>query len=460
MSPISKPQVRVIATGLAVATFALHLWLARTFESLGVFEARDVLFDADISVRLLALSDWMPMGIKHPNLMFYFSPLVAMVAKLLQWVGFADMPEPEMRRTVGIFIVPLASALQSIVVLQIFLRLEVGLWRAMFLSTLMLASFSSLIFGSIPESYGLTALCMALAFLLAIVREPSWPRVRYYCAWILLCIFATGITISNIAFVGVILWAREMQDSSSWLRATAKAIGITALAFGITGMSALILDRLMPAPQAQAGIEKIEFETVVEAEAAESDSVAHRLAGEIVREFQLYLDQNPSGRLAFFPTSLAHTFAPKQIEIAENVTGEFRLAFTLEGTPRLPRRSDPLGTTLLILMVSGACLAMRCESSWRVMTLGAAGVLAGSWLMSVWGREVFLYSQTWHLAAMMFLAILVKGEQHVQVKTSAIVLLSLAVAITNGVTIAKILAILRTDAPTVTSGVASILGAA
>jgi hypothetical protein len=48
----------------------------------------------------------------------------------------------------------------------------------------------------------------------------------------------------------------------------------------------------------------------------------------------------------------------------------------------------------------------------------------------------------------------------VQVKTSAIVLLSLAVAITNGVTIAKILAILRTDAPTVTSGVASILGAA
>lgn len=443
VQPRFRLQVRVVGLGLAVVTFALHLWFAKTLESLGAFDARDVLFDADISTRLRALSDWMPLGIKHPNLMFFFSPLVASVAKALELSGFVDMPEPEVRRAIGILVVPLASALQSVIVLHIFLRLELGLWRALLLSTLMLASFSSLIFGSIPESYGLTALCMALAFWFATVKEEEAHRTRRYCGWILLCTFATGITISNIAFVGVVLWAQEIQRSSNWRRATANAIGLTVIAFMLTGIGAYLVDRLIMDPHDEAARGPIEITQVVEAEASSTGGIYQRVAGEISREFSLYLHEKPTSRLVSFPTSLAQTFAPKETYIVENVTGEFRLAFTLEDTPRLPRLSDPLGVLLLVLIIWGALLALHSEPSWRVMTLGAAGVIAGSWLMSVWGREVFLYSQTWHLAAMMFVAMTIRGEQHKRGKTVALVLLNLGIAGANAVTIANILEVLR-----------------
>jgi hypothetical protein len=113
---------RGLAALLAVLSFALHLGLTREFERLGVFDQRDLLFDADPDSRLAAFSAGRHLGIKHPNLMPYFSPPIGAAAKLIVSV-LPSADEREVRRRLGILVVPAASALKTALIFILFQRL-------------------------------------------------------------------------------------------------------------------------------------------------------------------------------------------------------------------------------------------------------------------------------------------------------------------------------------------------
>ena len=67
-------------------------------------------------------------------------------------------------------------------------------------------------------------------------------------------------------------------------------------------------------------------------------------------------------------------------KVPNRFEGPFLSSVTLEGTPRSPRLSDPVGLAILILMAVGAVSAVRGAPPWRAFALSSFAVLAGSWV--------------------------------------------------------------------------------
>src|SRR5262245_52096584 len=78
---------RSVACLLALLSFVLHFGLALDFERVGALSHGDWLFDADPQSRLQTFSENLHLGIKHPNLMPYFSPALRVAAKVLVLVA-------------------------------------------------------------------------------------------------------------------------------------------------------------------------------------------------------------------------------------------------------------------------------------------------------------------------------------------------------------------------------------
>ena len=150
----------------------VHLVVARRFERLHVFAQTNVLFDADVRLRLQAIAGGRHLGIKHPNLMAYCYPPIALAAKAIVRLRPASGTEADVRQSLGILLVPAASAVKTALVFLLFSRLGLSVTSAAVATLLELVSFTTLVFGSIPESYGLTALALALMYVWA-ARQPA-----------------------------------------------------------------------------------------------------------------------------------------------------------------------------------------------------------------------------------------------------------------------------------------------
>ena len=428
-----RGAMAVAAAVLAMVSLVLHLTLAFQLDRLGTFEKKNVLFDADTDTRLRAISAGKHLGIKHPNLMPYFTPPVTLAARGLATLCPGCGTEPELQRTLGVMVVPVASALKTMLVFYLFCRLGFSSLQAALATLLSLVSLSTLIFGSIPESFGLTALAMAVAycFAAASAAELTWRRI---ILWIAIGVFATGITLINIAFVALLLWA-----ASSERRLVAGAIRVAAIAlviFGVTGASAYLLDLAL-----------VEHEALAGGSASPRSIALDRVVKPIQKQFVTYHDVEDSGRkLRHFPTAVANAFAPPGVATASiDSNGPQRVQFSLEHSPSIFGLGDPLGLSVVILIVAGAVCSLAAPRSRRI-AVASIGIVAIGWLFSVWGGETQLFSQHWHLPSVVLIAGVMTVRKYGALMTAVLAVLTFAIAVNNLMVVRGMLAVLSAPA--------------
>jgi hypothetical protein len=415
-----------VAVVLGVLSLGLHTTLAWQLDRLGAFERKNVLFDADVKTRLEAISAGLHLGIKHPNLMAYFTPPIRLAARSIVTVCPACGTEAELQRVLGKLVVPVASAIKTTLVFVLFQRLGFSSLQATTATLLSVVSFSTLVFGSIPESYGLTALAMAVAYALAAASdgEFTWWRIML---WIAVGVFATGITLTNVAFVALLLWAasKETRLVAGGIRAAAIAI----LAFALTGASAYVLDLVLVRHEQVDGtsVRSILRDRVLTP--IENQAATHKVAD--------------SGRkLRFFPTAVANAFAPPRMGTTSiDERGRERVGLSLEHSPSVFGLGDPLGLSVVVLIVAGAMCSLAAPRARRI-GIASIGLIMMGWLMSVWGSETQLFSQHWHLPAVVLIAGVTTVPRYRALTTAILAALTLALAVNNLMIVRGMLALL------------------
>jgi len=427
-TPSAEPRraTAAVAVLLGVLSLGLHTTLAWQLDRLGAFERKDVLFDADVKTRLKAISAGMHLGVKHPNLMAYFTPPITLAAWSLATVCPGCGTEADLQRVLGKLVVPVASAIKTMLVFVLFRRLGFSSLQATTVTLLSLISFSTLVFGSIPESYGLTALAMAVAYAFAASdSELTWRRM---IVWIAIGVFATGITLTNIAFVALLLGAasREKRLIAGGVRAAAIATVVLAL----TGVSAYVLDLALV--RHEQAVDSMGLRSILR------DRVLTPIQGQAVAH-----EAGDAGRkLRHFPTAVANAFAPPRVGTATfGSPGRERQGLSLEHSPTIFGFGDPLGLSVVLLIIAGAMCSLASPRARRI-AIASIGLVAMGWLMSVWGSETQLFSQHWHLPAVVLIAGVMTVPRYGALTTAILAALTLALAVNNLMIVRGMLAVL------------------
>ena len=378
----------ILALTFSLLSFAVHCTIESRLDKLGVFDQNDVLFDADPEVRLDALAHgWGGRSWIHPNLANFFNPPIRVLGILSQHGHIVTHTQKEVRRTLGLFILPLASSLQTFVMFWVFSFLDLSLFQVSLLTILNLFSFSQLIFGSIPDHFGLTGLIISICLLLAIDLIRRNGKMRWW-AWISVSVVAVGITITNGITVGLLLWI----TLAFVLKKIAKPTLITAAVLGVSGIinvsTGLVLNQMYYGGQ--------NFE----------DSLDH--VRYVVTE---YTHQDVGNGFLRFPAAVIDTLSPRAIKVKDYEVGikdglRYRIQFSLEDAPAVNYRPQQfLRLVVFLLFGIGAFCFVWADMPMRCLGVAAIMVLAYNWVLhGFWGTEMILYSQHWQAVTVLLIA--------------------------------------------------------
>jgi len=368
-------------SGAFLAVFALHLVIENHLDRLNAFCVDNVLFDADPDSRLAVIAhNWyLGLTLHHPNLPYFFSPPIRLLANVLRQLRLTDRPEPELRRRIAMFVAPAASATKALLVIVLLRTMGASMANVALLSLLSVASFSQLLFGSIPDSYALSACCIAIVYVLAADAIQKRGQILWK-AWCLISVVATGITITNFATVAAVFGSVLLFTGHS-LRQTLRHVVILA---SVTVVTTTIL----------AACGNYAFKT--------------RPNLDLVDAVASYLHLDPTDRAFRFPIALGDTFSPPNpsIQYAKHFSGIDKcvLRFTLSETSGGNIVVYVLRAATLMLIVVGAFVAVAAPTEMRPIYLASIVILLINWgLHTFWGSELFLYSQHWHLSGLMLI---------------------------------------------------------
>jgi hypothetical protein len=192
--------IRNHLTGILLASFffAIYFSLAETINFPG-FRTLDQYFDADISAWMARLQAASPLDIVdevravHPAVLLFLRPLVWFVSLLLNG-----------NRLHAAFIVhALAAALCVFLMWKIVRRASSNTSYALVIASLLGASASHLLLGSILETYIYSAL--ALLFFVSILQNDSIPLKSTVLAGVIVF----GITVTNLVQTVILYFARQ-----------------------------------------------------------------------------------------------------------------------------------------------------------------------------------------------------------------------------------------------------------
>ncbi|MEO8482739.1 MAG: hypothetical protein ABI634_11050 [Acidobacteriota bacterium] len=226
----------VVAMGLlmALGAFVIHLALEREFARLQVFSQANVLFDADPNEVLdtLATGGGGRQGFIHPGIRVFFTAPIKVAALAISKVSAGTSDTSYWRRRLALLAAPTSAALFYVVLLNILLRIGVSSVDSCVLTLLAFLSFSQLLFGSIPESFPVSNLAVAVAFLLFVV-PPNDDNTSRAAAWVAVGVFAAGITITNIVPVAILLWLDGVAFGVGVVRSCLKTAILSLVAVGV-----------------------------------------------------------------------------------------------------------------------------------------------------------------------------------------------------------------------------------
>ena len=371
-----------IALLLAVLTFAVNWYIGSVFAEHRLIDQLDVFFDADTEWRVNCMSIDKCGGrstVAHPAIPLLFTPAADVLAEI-----FPNEDPAEFRRQLSIGLSVAASALKTAVVLLLFYEIGIALAPAILLTLLVAGSFTSLMFGSIPETFPLSGALLALGFLWA-AREINGDEYALGY-WVALGAVVTGITITNIIPVVILYGASRWQGFAEWKSLFLKMTICGLLIVAVTGVLTFFSYMMYPTEN---------FDTT------EANNYVFRW----IRADDLFL------RAWDVITGAAHSFAAPVPVVGGNLSPwvdeyEYKFQYTFDRNLLGYTWMQAAGFVCVILMVIGAWLAFtqRVFPKHHMLLWAAILIITfNSAIHTVWGREKVLYSQHWHAAATLML---------------------------------------------------------
>lgn len=435
-APRRRSPLRV-ALLLGLASFVLHMGLADWLAAKGALRPINLFFDADCGWFLdeYATGDvgppsYGPRCLIHPNVANLIEPPIAFVAavgdrivgsrgselmrSLARRFGFASIADDPgftaahaLRTAIAVAIAPLAAAVRTVF---LYLALDlVGLppLAALLATILCTVSASGLLFGAIPESFGLSGAVFAWIFHL-IARVATRSRPPGTATWIIAGTLASSITLTNLAAFGLAATVAFHVHDRSLLRAFLRATGVSVAALLATGIVFLVLTPLEGASLGR--------ETADVAQAQEI--MLPRTFAQAARFSEAALDTLAPP----LPATLRGSFDPPPAKDARVVRFTFRddLASIAADDPHVvraePAPSRPWRRAFAALLLLAALLIalarLRLAAPPLELLARAALVLLAfnALFHAIFGYETFLYSQHWLVALILVLAVGMVGE--------------------------------------------------
>ena len=376
----------LVAAVLAAAVFSGNYAIERTLDRYKVLTQYDILFNADPITRLHSIShgqgDPNDMII-HPGLRVYFSRPIRLMGKVARATGLipnTGRAEHDLRRSLALLVVPAVSGLTMAATYALFLASGLTRPRALLMAVVCCASFSQLVFGSLPDHMPVSALAVVTLLLLAAEMVRRGGEVRWF-AWPLVGGVYTATTVTNAAPF-TILFTTALALSGRPLARVARdgAIVVTAM-LGVAGAFAV------------AG-RYIVYKTPWPVQ-----NVRNHAASYQKRDW------------AKAPGAMLETFAPAGLVTVQLGKGIRESNFYSSGgrfTPGIATAETwPANAVAFFtaLTLAGAAACVRAGGVLRVVGAASAGVLAFNLaLHSVWGDAFFLYSQHWLIPLAVLLA--------------------------------------------------------
>lgn len=418
--------VLILAACLASCVLLLNYTLERQFDDLGVLDQYNVLFDSDPNARLEAFSNGDESGrnVAHPNLSNFLNLPIRILGKGLCLIGLTDRPEPEVRRSISMLVMPVASAVGVFWISWFFWRLGFSLLGVTMLTVLHIVAFSQVIFGSIPEHFALGGLCIIIMFWLALDLIKTGGKLRWR-PWLAVGVLTMGITITNLMIVGILLGTSLILTKRQFLKPLAHTAVILA---SIAAINAGIMYTVNTA-----------FDLDMESREASSAWVT-----------KFFHKEKPLSRFAGSPNALANAISPPGFGTTDNEaarikSSKYQFRFTLNETPPILSDQNILGSATFLFMLAGAVRCFAAGGAYRTLVVASALIILYNLLFhAIWGVEYFLYSQHWHFSGLVCLSGMMSAKGRLgQAAQGVLAVFVVCVAVNNGVRIYQMLAFLR-----------------
>jgi hypothetical protein len=206
ISPLPRPRALrpagywVVGVLLFAASFALYLGLALRLDTGGYFAVDNFAFDFD-AFRYTSGFFTNPVGggIRHPLLQF-LHPIT---------LGLLRLGLP-LHLTVSLFFATIGAATVA-VIFGLAACLAVKLLESVLFAAFFAISSTPLFLALVPESYGLSALGLALLYVVVLKRQSA--PASYLRARFVLAVYLFGVTTTNIVQAGIaemVIWFRRL----------------------------------------------------------------------------------------------------------------------------------------------------------------------------------------------------------------------------------------------------------
>jgi hypothetical protein len=431
-----RPRPLRVALLLGFASFVLHMGLADWLAAKGALRPINLFFDADCGWFLdeFATGDvgppsYGPRCLIHPNVANLIEPPIAFaaaagdrlvggggnellrsVARRFGFAAIADSPDftaaHALRTAAAVAMAPLAAAVRTVF---LYLALDlVGLapLAALLATLLCTVSASGLVFGAIPESFGMSGAVFAWVFHL-VARAAARSRPPGLASWIIAGTLASSITLTNVAAFGLAATVAFHAQERHLLRAFLRATGVSLAALLATGLIFLVLTPLEGGSLAR---ETAAVEQAHEIMPPRNLAQATRFAGAVVDTLAPPLPATLRGSFDPPPRDarvVRFTFRSDLASIASDDSHVVRA----EPAPSRPWRRA-LASTLIVAALLFALARLRLVSPpLELLTRAALVLLAFNALFhATFGYETFLYSQHWLVALILVLSVGMAGE--------------------------------------------------
>jgi hypothetical protein len=376
-----KAQDVALYSAMALGFIVLYALIEWRLSGLGALAENDALFDADPGTRLRGIAHgWERLLLIHPLFPYVFTVPIRIAAKV--WALAGGGGEAGLRETIALAVAPLCGAAAVVVMARAMLAAGVPRAGAAVCALGFGLSFSTLVFGSMPDHFILSNLLAAAGLLMCTWREPSGRRGLL---WWPLGVAATGVTITNVAIPACCYFAVQYRVAKDWWRSTQATVRYAAVVVAVTAVVAVAgaaasgqMDRLVPQEMGGRG----------------SESMLLR-----------YVASNPFARAVRAPKAVADSLAPSGLTIAPPASAE-------RAATRLPHLSletgaSLLGPPLLVLVVLGVAIAghRSADKGFSAPVAAALAILGGNVAVhALFGKEYFLYSQHWMAALWLLVA--------------------------------------------------------
>lgn len=373
-----------LAVSLALAAAAVNLWVARSFDTLKAFDAVDSFFHADPSTRRFIFAENIPdrIFVKHPNLGNFVNPPLRAIAKVL---GGGD--PAALRWELALWIVPIGAGIKTAAIFLTLWLLRLSALESVVIATLSAATFSHLLFTSMPESFGLTGTWLALLLLAGAWtlrhRDVSKVRDRLMSGvWLALGIVGVGITLTNLVpFVLVLLCVESLRQPSKVLLFRRVLVACVVALIGNAVLLGVFVGPKFD-PQNQKDM----------------------LVG--IRGF---IHRKPHRRIVRFPAAVSNAFAPPAPTFLVKPESRTPFYFTFEKPGRTVTHRRWIPGVVWAALLAGAWGGLRASPQLRSISSAALTILIfNAGFHAWWGSEYILYSQHWQAGMVLLLAGLVQ----------------------------------------------------